>query len=205
MLLGRHGFRLFTDYDLYAGLEAMLTRLQKDIESDSKVTTQPEEEYVLAKVKEATIKPLTLFTDRITVSQREAEIPGRYFPSGFWVEAHESYPKPVFTFHLPFDGNEQFLRMKPSTFIMWTDEVAVQNGEIEFEVINFSDDVNAIQKGRDEFLSHLQGQIGNINKDIDSYNSKLETIVRNSLKKAKEKFSTQADILSKLGNPPKID
>ena len=74
---------------------------------------------------------------------------------------------------------------------MWTEEVAISGNELIFEIINFNDNAEKIQKERDEFLSRLQQQIKNINNEINTYNSQLESIVISSIKKAKETLKIQ--------------
>jgi hypothetical protein len=106
---------MFTDYDLDANLQAFLANLQKDIESDRTAPGANEEEYAGQKVEQYKIAPFVIHPDQVTVSQSEVNIPAKYFPSGFWVDSGKSYPKPVLTFHVPFEGNPQWLKCKPST------------------------------------------------------------------------------------------
>ena len=203
MLTTHSGFSLFVDYDLGVNLDAMLSKLQKEIESDHKILDQGEDEYTATKIKQHQISPLVLHTDKITVSEQEVMVPGGFFPSGFIdvEESGESYSKTAFVFHLPFEGDLQLLKCRPSSFLMWTEEISVSNNEINFEIINFNNDVSAIQKERDQFLSRLQEQVLNINNDVNRHNSKIESHIRAAIKMGKDKFKTQSDIISKLGNP----
>lgn len=203
MIITQYGFTMFTDYDLGDSLRICVSNLQKSIESDSTILDQDEKKYINKKIEEYKIFPIVLYVDKITVSHQEFEIPIEYFPSGFFFHDRQSFPKPVFTFHLPFDGDQHLFTARPSTRLMWTEEVVTSDKELKFEVINFSDDAEKIQKSRDEFLSMLQQQITNINNEINAYNSQLENIIISSMKKAKEKFNIQNDILSKLGNSSK--
>jgi hypothetical protein len=203
MLITHRGFVMFKDYDLETNLRKFLSDLEKEIESDRTVLQANEEEYIKHKIEKYEIAPLILHSDQITVSQKEINIPARYFPSGFWVDAGKSYPKPVLTFHIPFEGNPQWLKCKPSTFLLWTDEVSVSNNEILFEIINFSNDAGTVKRERDEFMGRLSSQITNINQGLNAYNSKLEKIIKESIDKAKVKFKDQDDFLSTLGTPQK--
>ena len=204
MLITQSGFRMFSEYDLGGNLDVFGVAMRKEIESDSSAADQDENGYVAARIKKHFVNPLKLHTDKITVTQQEVEISAENFPSGFMTRHHESYPKNVFTFHLPFEGNVDLLRCRPSSFMMWSEEIAISSdNEIEFEVIDFSNDVEKIKKERDGFISNLEKQISNINNQINVYNTDLENNIRESMKRAKEKFKTRADILSQLGNPPK--
>lgn len=193
------------DYDLGANLDAFVKNIQDEIESDRKSTEDDEQAYTTKIQTKHTIKPLVLHVDKISVSQREEEIPGNYFPSSFWVEAHESYKKPVLSFHLPFTGDQQLFRCRPSSFLMWTEDALVTDNEIIFEIINFSNDAEAVKRDRDQFLKNLTEQVSNINKDIEGHNSKLGTVIKSSIAKAKQKFASHDDFLSKLGNNVRPD
>ena len=50
MLTTHSGFSLFVDYDLGVNLDAMLSKLQKEIESDHKILDQGEDEYTATKI-----------------------------------------------------------------------------------------------------------------------------------------------------------
>ncbi len=203
MLISNRGFRAFTEYDLDANLQNFITQLRKEIEADSSITTTDEEEYVRQKVVAKTLTGIEFDTSNIAVTQREEEIPSRYFPSGFMIDEGESYPKPIITFHIPFTGDEQFLHCKPSTMLMVSDEVDVESGHVIFDIINFSNNAEQVAKQRDEVVGHLTQKAGFLNKDIVAYNGRLEGIVRDALRNAKTKHKDQSDFLGKLGNKPK--
>lgn len=203
MLISRNGFHAFSDYDLGANLEKFLADLRKGIDSDPQIGTKDEEEYVQQTLAQRKLEPLALDTENITVTQKEVEIPGRYFPRSFDVDSYESYPKPVITFHLPFSGNPDFLRCRPSTFMMASEDIAVENNEILFEIINLSNDADAVKRDRDQALKRLTEMVGYVNNDINAYNSKLEGVIRSAIQGAKAKFKAQGDFLDSLGNKPK--
>jgi hypothetical protein len=203
MLITRHGFKMFVDYDLDGNLRNFLNNIQREIEADRQVLEIEEGEYLKNRVAKHSLQPLVIYPDKITVSQKEYPIPSNYFPRSFDVDRGQSFPKQVFTFHLPFGGDPQWLKCRPSSFMHWTEEVDVQNNEIIFEVINFRNNPEEIKKERDEFVSKFQSQIGNLNKDIEGYNSQLGKVIGDSISKAKSKFKNQDDILSSLGNPLK--
>lgn len=203
MLVNRHGFRMFGDYDLSSVLDGYIQKLQKDVESSQSILEEKDEEIINVKIREYHINPIIIYEDKITVSQKEVEIQGSYFPSGFFIDKSKNYTKPVITFHVPFDGDVDLLRCRPSHFLLWSDEIATEGKEIVFEIINFDNNVENLQKSRNEFLRKLKEQVSNINIDVGNHNLRLENIVKESITRAREKFKTQNEVLSKLGNPMK--
>lgn len=79
-------------------------------------------------------------------------------------------------------------------------DISVNNNEIHFEVINFSNAAEVVAKERDRVVDFLTQQTRFLNNDIERLNSSLENIIRNSVKRAKLKFSQEDEVLSKLGN-----
>jgi len=194
---------MFTEYDLDENLRNFLNNIRKEIESDRNILESDENEYKNNKISKHKIEPLSIFPEEITLSQKEYPIPAEYFPAMFDIERGESYPKPVLTFHIPFKGDAQWLKCRPSTFLSWTTEVDVEDSSIIFEIINFDNDVEKVKRDRDSFVKNLQTQIANINQNISNYNKQLESFIEESIKNSKNKFKEQDDFLSKLGNPLK--
>ena len=75
MLITRSGFKMFTQYDLGANLDAFVAKMCKEIESDNLVLSQDEKKYIADRMKKHLVNPLILHADKVTVTQQEAEIP----------------------------------------------------------------------------------------------------------------------------------
>lgn len=208
MLITRHGFSVFNEYDLWKNLRSFASKLKSEVESDGSIRTADEEAYVEEKVTLNTIQPLVLHTDKITVTQQEVDIPASFFPSAsmhsrFDGDSGQTYSKPVITFHIPFAGNAELLHCQPSSRLMWSEDVAIEGSEILFDIINFNNDAEAVKKGRDELLKNLQANAEHVNKEVAVHNTNLKQVVRTAFQTAKGKFAFQDDVLSQLGNPPR--
>ncbi len=204
MLVNKSGFRIFNEYDLGATLDAQLSRTKKDVEIDIK-SSRPEDdtEYITRQLEKYKIQPLIFNQGNLTVTTSEKMIRAEYFGSGFFVDPGKSYPKEVFSFHLPFSGDENLLHCVPSTRIMWTEEVSLENKEIVFDVINFNNDAEKIKAEKEKVLNYLVEQTGHINKQVSHYNTSLEQIIRDAIGYTIEKITQQSDLLSKIGVPLK--
>ncbi len=200
MLINRSGFRTFNDYDLGATLDGQLSRIKKEIEVDIK-SSRPENdtEYVTRQSEKYKIQPLTFDQNNLTATTSEKMIRSEYFGSGFLVEPGERYSKEVISFHLPFSGDESLLRCVPSTRIMWTEEVALENKEIVFDVINFSNNAENVKAEEEKVLKYLIEQAGHVNKQVNQYNANLEKIIRDAIGNSVEKITQQSELLSKIG------
>lgn len=202
MLINRSGLRAFNEYDLSATLEGQLKQIEKQIELDLK-TNPPKDKlsYISEQVSKYQIKPLTLDKENITLTTRQEEIPAEYFPNAFFVDKGEYYEKEVLTFQLPFSGDANLLRCVPSTRILWTEEINVENNIISFDVINFNNDAESIKNKRNEVVGFLEKQAQNVNKQVDGYNQSLSKIIEELLNKITGKLSGHSQFLSQLGTP----
>lgn len=200
MLITRSGFKAFNEYDLSATLDAQLSRLREDIESLIKSGSTGEIAAIAEKHK---LTPLAFDTQNMTVETTSANIPAEYFPNSFFVREGKSYQKDVLVFHLPFIGDQDLLRCVPSSRILWTEEITVDNGEIIFELIKFSDDVDEIRRKRDEVISFLTRQGENVNKQIEQYNNSINQVITDTESQTRSQISKHEEFLEQLGTPIK--
>ncbi len=203
MLINKSGFRAFNDYDLSATLENQLKQIKSKVEKDLR-DNPPQDKfaYISQQVSINKINPLELRIDELTVSRSQQMIPAEYFPSEFFVRDGQEYQKEVLTFHLPFSGDPELLRCVPSARILWTEEIALANGEILFDVINFSNnDVSAVQKRRDEVINFLSRQAENINTQVKQYNDNLSKEIETIVNQTESALSASSQFLAKLGTP----
>ena len=206
MLLNKSGFRVFTDFDLSATLDSQLKRAEDGIESDDKLQISGDEaEYISTQVEKYKIVPIELNVENLTVTTNQEMIPAEYFSQSFFVTEGESYPKEVFTFHLPFQGDPTLLKCVPSTRLLWTEEIALENNEIIFDVIDFSSNVDEIKKKRDEVINFLKQQSEHVNNQVNQYNSKLGELIKQMIATTNNKLTKRSEILSQLGTPLKVD
>lgn len=206
MLLTKSGFRVFTEYDLSTTLESQINLAKKEIESDVKTRASGDEsEYISKQVEKYKLNPLQFDEAKLTVTTSEQMISSEYFPSSSFIDEGESYLKEVFTFHLPFSGDETLLKCVPSSRLLWTEEVCTENNEILFDVINFSDSAEDIKRKRDEVINFLKKQSENVNNQVREYNENLNKSIKDIIAETTNKLSRQSDILMQLGTPLRIN
>lgn len=206
MLFNRSGFTVFNEYDLRATLESQVSQIKKEVEADI-MLRKPEDEagYIAEKLEKHKIKPLELYADKLTVTTDERMIAAKYFPQNYFVERGGEYSKQVLQFHLPFSGDQTLLRCVPSSRVLWTEDVMIENNEIIFELINFDNSAEAIGKDRDKVVDFLKKQSENVNNQVIQHNNDLENIIKETIEAATEKFRKNSDFLKELGTPLKDD
>lgn len=204
MLFSKEGIYVFNDYDLGATLEMQTTKLREEVENDVRLKiTENEDEYISSKIEKYKIKPLEFITEKMTVSSSEQMIPSNFFPHNFIVHEGESYPKPVLSFHLPFEGDKVLIRCVPSSRLLWTEKVLLEDNKIVFEMINFSNSADEIKQTRDRLVDNLKKQSENVNNQVNQHNDSLEKIIKEAIKNSNEKISKDLEFLKELGTPLK--
>ncbi|ADD68237.1 conserved hypothetical protein [Denitrovibrio acetiphilus DSM 12809] len=204
-MMNRYSIQIFAEVELRDYLEQKKASIVDSIEkeSDDYLLNVNEVDYIKYKTEEAKIEPLKIHVDQIYASSSEQMIPAEYFPNTFFVRQGEKYKKDVIRFHMPFSGNSYLLKCKPSTRILWSTGIEISGQEFTFEIINFSNDVAKITIDKDSKIRDIMKQLVNVTKDIDQYNSGIETQVKNAFDSRKKKILSKNNILASLGVPIK--
>lgn len=198
--------KLFNEGSLREVLEGLRNKLKSEVESqDRNYLLNANETQLSAHFTDKyRIEPLEIHADKIYASDREEFIPAERFDSfRFNVERGGKYRKQVVTYHIPFSGDQNLLRFTPSTRILWTQDVNVSNGEILYDLINWSDDAVNITRDAETFLTSLQTQAGHVATEVNAFNARLETEVAQIIKNRKDELLKKSNLLASLGIPIK--
>jgi len=201
-------FRLFYEIDLSMVLEDRLQKMKDDItgRSESYVLSVNETEFLSYLVDNYSIENLEVYFDDISVSKFEKSIPAEMFPGkGFIynVVPGKSYKKLVVRYHIPFSGNAQLLKCKPSHWVMRTEDILINDNCVCFDIINFSNNPEKIQKRADEIISLLRSQLKNVRNQVDKFNSSLQDRAIDFFQNRKQHLLKTNDLLASLGVPIK--
>jgi len=124
----------------------------------------------------------------------------------FWMEINPTYKKATaISIHIPFEGKLEFLGIRPSTFQMTSIDGEVTSNEI---VLPFSffpdiDKSEDLKRQIDSALDYVKKHLAWMNKDIESFNQKLPSLVSSQIKRRKEILESQKKIITEIGIPKK--
>lgn len=197
--------RIFAEGDLSHAIEGQMAAMRREIEAEPKnhLLNVNEAEYVEYLVQKYNIQPLVFLWDDLRVSDREVNIPAEQFPSLFNVYAGESYPKQVITYHIPFTGETDLLKMTPSTRLLWSTDVSVAGGSVSFDIINFRDDPEQIRREADGIMAKIREQGEHVTHDVEQFNASLPAAVQAAVQARKQSLLKQSGVLEDLGVPVK--
>src|SRR5258706_683326 len=195
--------RMFREVWLRDFLEARLINLHEEIQSAGKdyLLNANETKYVDYLLSRYRVDPLLISFDQQTISDREEMIAAERFPFDFGVEEGEEYPKQVITYHLPFSGDQELLRCKPSSWIDWTARVQTTKSEICFEEVNWRDDPAQIRSAADEIIRSIRTLYESVGREVAAFNDSLEAKIRAAIHDRKGALLGQSNLLAALGVP----
>jgi len=196
-------FRIFAGGDLSIFLEQHRGALRGEIQNEdkNKLLNVNEEDYVTYLVEKYRVDPLLIDFENVSVSSEEKMIPAEWFSARFNVEPGKRYPRQVITYHLPFSGTSELLRLKASTRLMWSRDVVSSSSSISFDVISWHDDAIRIKKEAEHDLKAIATQCGYINADVKAFNESIRTTTRQLIQARKQQHLKQSNLLAKLGVP----
>lgn len=195
--------RIFSVINLRDHLEQKIASVVHSIqtENDDYLLNISDSDYVSYKVSQAFVDPLIIHEEMLYASSSEQMIPGEYFPSGFWVSAGQKYKKDVIKFHVPYSGSSELLSCMPSSRIMWSMDVEILVDEFCFEIINFSDDAEAIKREKDSCIQTIAQQLVNVTAEVGTHNTSLDSKIKQAFEARKQRILAKTGILASLGVP----
>ena len=145
------------------------------------------------------VDTLIIHFDQVSVSSKEKLIAAERFPNSFDVQRGMSYLKQVITYHLPFSGNHELLRCMPSTGILWTLEVYIEDRCICFDIIDFYGDGERVKQEANKILSSIKTQVGHLTAEVGNYNKGLRDQAHDILSTRRKQLMNQNTVLTSLG------
>lgn len=199
----RNTFRAFSEPDSFRVIENRKNQAVQSImgQTDDYILNVNKAEYIEHLVSEYSIPPLEFFKDQLSVSVEEQMIPAERFPSSYRVESGNSYPKDVYTFHLPFSGDAQLLKVRGSTYSLSAPLIMVSGHEVQFDIINFNKNATEIKHEADYLISQLVSENQSLTNDLIKFNNSLETLLSKTFDTRKEQLLKKHDLISALGVP----
>jgi hypothetical protein len=195
--------RIFAEHPLSEFLEQRCQAVSREIQSEpqDRLLNVNKADYVQYLVEKYRLEPLSFAFDAVRASSAEKLVPAEHHPRLFQVRAGQSYPRQAITFHVPFTGEPELLRREPSARIVWTYEVTVAASEIQFDVINWSNDPEGVQRDKREIIDSIIQQNAHVTEEVTQFNSRLEDFVRQRFSSRKSKLITHLKLLASLGVP----
>jgi hypothetical protein len=202
-LYSRSNIRIFSEQDFFSVVAQTEANIRQTIdrENDDYILNVNQAQYTAHLADKYRMESITLLSDQVYATESEEPIRAEQHPGNFFVVSGKSYPRQVITFHIPYAGDKELLKIKPTQFIMWTQQLPVSENEILYSVTVFSDTAESVEREYQSFLSRIQQQLGYLQNDIAQFNLSLEGKIQSWFQTRKQQILARKNLVSSLSVP----
>ena len=200
--------RLFHTYDLQRTIENHAQGLAKEINSTSEngVLNTSTEDMVKYLTEKWRLDPLAINESGIQMNYGDAQVDvsgdfRRFLDSSepFYIAGTR------FTFYVPFTGDPDLFKCRPSTYSLNPPRATVRSDELVF-TYDLPNDLteDRTSKVRDAFqrdLKSIQVHAGRVNADISAFNAALPEDAKKTLNARREKLLQDRELVASIGYP----
>jgi len=196
--------RVFAQKQLDDHLELIWHRLEAEVtgEQRDRLLTVGEGQYVDYLVAKYSLDSLVVHWDDMTADHREENFPAERFPKDMMVRsAGGSYPRQVFSFFLPYEGDATLFQMCPTHYPMWSESMRITPSAAVFDVVNWRDDIGRVESKKEEILRKMRQKADAVSAKVNAFNSALPGEVESVVRTRKDSLLKQANMFAQLGVP----
>jgi hypothetical protein len=107
------------------------------------------------------------------------------------------------TFALPFEGNSDLFKYKPSTYTTVLPEAILAGNELHLEFKILDHDAAAVRKDYERSITEIAEYLGWIDKSVKQFNNRIPGLVRQRVSQRRGKLLRDQGMTSALGLPIK--
>jgi hypothetical protein len=194
---------LFSEYDMRAVLEAQLNAVNDRVVAiDRQRFDNRSDEMLAAEIaSELVVEPLVLHEEDISVSSNDVKVD----VSQEFDRAIRDRSQPFLidgievTYHVPYSGDRELLKSRPSTFTMNPPRAVIENAELRFPYDRGGRDIAATKPLFTQDLSTLKQWIPWVNQQVNEYNGALEATVKARVQQRRNEIKRADEDLGSLG------
>ena len=195
---------LFSKVELHNVLEAQVQTLPDKVYAILEQRFERETNDLLAAsvASELVVSPIELLEDEISVSSREADVDVSHDPL-----RHFSMPGPHYvkgleiTYHLPYVGDAELLRCRPSRFNLNPPRAVIRPSELRFPYDQADRDVAATKSSFSSDLAALKDWVGWVNSQVLEHNTSLEGRAQGLVERRRAEIDKTKSDLAQLPYP----
>lgn len=168
--------------------------------NETEILNQNESDIISSIFNKYKVNRLVLYLKDISYIQEVKQIPVEYL-NKVYLNPNELIDVPNFVFQIPFEGDKNLLKYRPSSFQIAPSEYYTKGKFICFELIKYNDNFEHFEKEINRNKDYLKFMVNNINKDTSDFNVKLRKYVENEYFHRKKELIKNNEFLCKLGIP----
>lgn len=149
------------------------------------------------------IDPLDLDWDAMTVSTADARIDVTHDPRRFIFadEGRVLVAGTRFTFHIPFTGEADLFKLRPSTFSFSPPRGIVGQRELKLVWEVPADNREGLKRAVEAEVEKVKTYVGHTNSDVGSWNGRLTALAKKHAELRRQKVIGDHELIATLGVP----
>jgi hypothetical protein len=104
---------------------------------------------------------------------------------------------------VPFEGQEEFFRVRPSSFSLSPPRAEVGKGELLLTYVRTNPNAEEIKRSYQGTINSIKGYLRSLSESAAQFNGQLQSLVTSQLKARKERLLADAGMTAALGLPMK--
>ena len=191
---------LFHKLDGHAVFENQKFQMTKEIAefSEQKLLGVSIEDLVNYLVYKYQVNVPLLDVENALAEQREAQVEVSRFDYAFDGEAVRRIPGAVVTLEIPFIGDVEMFRVRPSSFNLNPPRAEIRNNLIVISVSGANLDQNQVQLSFDSAIKDINEYLSWQNADAKKLNDSLPGLARDQIEQRKQKLLANQNLVSGL-------
>jgi TIR domain len=198
---------LFSDVSIFDVLQHQQVQLRKELERLDPPTVERvnEEEIIRQVAVQYKMDVPVLVEDSAYTSHREVDVDVSRDPMRMIFDRDQPFyiRGTEINISVPFKGNSEFFRIRPSTFTMNPPRAEVQGQELKFVYTRTDANAAAVKTEYENSVREINQHLGWLRASVEDFNSKIEQQIRPLLAQRKQKISGDAGMIAALGLPTK--
>jgi hypothetical protein len=195
-------FKIFYEGDLYSYLAQRENRIREEIynANEDYILNVNESEYIEYLYDQLSLEPIAFDFENAYAEpvEKNVEVNDLF---GFYENTIQR--RMVYVYHIPFTGNHELLKLKPSTYTLWTEKIQTNSNEIIFEIVDLNSNVEHINREYTSKVQYLQGNANNSLKDVQFFNLSLKGKISSQFYSRKQELLNRRKQMASLSVPIK--
>jgi hypothetical protein len=187
--------------DALRAQEKKLADAAEAIPPDRALARTPEE-LAAELVETFQVEPLELSWDSMTARSEDARVDVSGDPRRFIMSEGPFYVAGTrVTYHVPFSGERDLFKFRPSTHTLNPPRGIVRDNELLLVATAPADSREGIKPGLDREVENVKLYVGYINADVAKFNEHLPTVARQAAQQRRDKVVGDRELEASLGVP----
>lgn len=169
---------------------------------DEYVLNVSENQYIDYLIEKYKIECPVVQFDKPVLDKKKMLVSVEYLPYQFKFAANEVIEKTVYKLCIPFSGDVELLRYRPSTVLLggWG-QFVISGHEICKDILDTNNDGESVKRECQSNMKTLKDMMGYLERDIERINQTMPQFIRQAFVGRKERIKKENDVVASIGIP----